>query len=566
MKIRYSIFKRLTLIFSIFSILIITIIAILLYCFAVYQLKRDFYNYNTHLLKNVADYYDEYLVDLHDFVQKTGVNASILRKIEAGGEFTPEMRETLKTLPSLDKNLWIKNIEFYVPGRNQTVVVDETAVTVKEADYSDQYWYKNLSKQDEWYAGGGYQKSGVFFTFAEYIKAPKAFYNEKIIILLNIDKRMAEKLESMIQVRDGEMVFLYHEGKNLLYTNTLRFLVYETYQKIVSKTSEFVYQGKAYLKVTSISESGVVFTKLSPQNTFLDIMRPMLVGVGIVIFVFAGISITFAYFAAKNTTANVYRLLDAIEKVSDGDFDLPNQSDMKDEIGIISQKIGEMAIRIQELLHTEYILMRNEQKALMKALEARVNPHFLNNSLQAISGRAFRNGDYEMCSMINSLADMYRYCISTQSSVTILDEVENARQYVSIGQFRFGDKLQVEFDVDFTALELTVPRLCLQIPIENSIKYALERTNKTVKILVRVRYYDGALYLLVEDDGAGIDAEELEKLQKKLVTEDYLSEESASTGLAGLYGRLWLIYGEAADLEVDSKKNEFFRTSIQIKM
>ncbi len=563
MPVKRSIFKRLTLFFSVFTILSITVVSVLLYAFAVLQLKRDFYNYNDHLLTSLSEFYGDYLDDLCRLSAEVQGNVALMYAIRDGEIWSAGAQVALRGFAEEAKALSVDSLLFYLPEKGSAVTAGNSII---EHPYEgrNQYWYQELLRAPrKWYAGPGYQEADVFFTVS-FIVAESSPGTPEMILRMNVSKRLIEEFVYMVHIREEEKVFLYQNGKNLLYSNAAWFISKELTAHVTGNENEFSYYDKVYLKSSVRTSDGLVIAKIAPQAVFLKVMQPMLFVCAAAVLVFAVVSFGFARAVSRNAMANVYRLLDDIRRVSAGNFDLPKRPHTKDEIGIISQQFSGMAAHIQELLSTKYRLMRNEQKALMRALEARVNPHFLNNTLQAISGRAYQKGDYELCNMVNALADMYRYCIKHSSTATVADELENARQYVTIWQLRFGERLQVRFDIDHTALDMHVPRLCMQIPIENSIKYAMEDTGSQVLIVVKVMYERRVLELLVEDNGVGLGEESLSELRIRLAAEEYLSETSTSTGLAGLYGRLKLTFGDDAEMQIESKQNEYFRTTIRI--
>ncbi len=560
--IKNSIFRRLTLIFSAFTIICITVVAFILYYYSILQIKRDYYNYNSHLLKNLTDYYDSYLEDLDAFSLSIKEDKELLQSL-TNDDLNFSLKEKLMQLSSASKKLWISSIEIYIPSLNKSFVADNFNVTLQEADYTKHAWYKKISEdKNNQFIWPGYQKSNVFFAFAKLLEQSRS---NNIIVILNIDKNLADKFESMSHIKENEMIFIYQDGRNLLFSNASWFIVKETYEKIVGHDLQFTNKSDIYIKSTErLANDKLVVTKIVPESTFVKQMQPMLLACVLIVLIFIVFSLGFTNIIVKKTTTNVYLLLNSIEKVSDGDFDFKIEPSSDDEIGIISQKFSVMTAKIKDLMNKESMLIRSEQKALMKALEARVNPHFLYNTLQAISGKAYSNKDYEMCSMISSLANTYRYCISGTTIATINDEIENVRQYISIAQLRYGERLQIEYDIDDSILEETVPRLCLQIPVENSIKYALENTNKNVKIWISVKYKDDTLFITVKDNGIGMEQEALEDLRQRFKNQDYLSENTSSTGLIGLYGRLKLTYGDSADILIDSQKDEYFITTLSI--
>jgi two-component system sensor histidine kinase YesM len=190
-----------------------------------------------------------------------------------------------------------------------------------------------------------------------------------------------------------------------------------------------------------------------------------------------------------------------------------------------------------------------EKNAILKALEAEINPHFLYNALQAISTRALKSGDAAIADMVDALALTLRYCISGKDIVKLREELQHIENYLVLQKARFGDRLQVAYELEEEALDLSVPKLSVQSLVENAIKHALEKVSGRVTIVIRCERKDGGCVLSVADNGPGIPPDRLREIRQMLEA-GWEDREGGSIGLQNLGTRLKLIYGEAARLEI----------------
>jgi sensor histidine kinase YesM len=172
-------------------------------------------------------------------------------------------------------------------------------------------------------------------------------------------------------------------------------------------------------------------------------------------------------------------------------------------------------------IRTQFQLRKQEQKAARLALEksqlqaglkqaqldvirARLNPHFLFNSLQNIS--AMTKQDPQTASrMLSRLGDLLRAVLRRDSEPesTVHDEIELARAYVALEQMRFGDRLEVEFNIAQDAQQAMVPVFLLQPLIENAVIHGLRGVRKTGVIAVSAASENRELVLTVTDNGIG---------------------------------------------------------------
>jgi two-component system LytT family sensor kinase len=148
------------------------------------------------------------------------------------------------------------------------------------------------------------------------------------------------------------------------------------------------------------------------------------------------------------------------------------------------------------------------QEAQLKMLRYQLNPHFLFNTLNAISTLILDNENRTANQTVMRLSEFLRYTLDQDpmKKVTLRQEIEAMNLYLTTERLRFGDRLRLEFAVEERALEALVPSLLLQPLIENSIKYAVSPSERGGTIRVEGRARGIMLELAVADDGPGLSA------------------------------------------------------------
>ncbi|MNE37894.1 Sensor histidine kinase YpdA [compost metagenome] len=223
-----------------------------------------------------------------------------------------------------------------------------------------------------------------------------------------------------------------------------------------------------------------------------------------------------------------------------------------------------MVERTNELINERYKMKIVEKNAVLKALEAEINPHFLYNALQAISTKALKNNNDDIVEMVDNLALTLRYCISGRDVVLASEELRHIERYLALQKARFGSRMQVVYEWDDSLLELRIPKLSVQTLVENCIKHALEKVSATVTIRIEAHITPAYSVISVMDDGPGITAERLEEVLGSLQIqwdEESRAEASGaegeheSIGLKNLNTRLKLLYGDEAGLLITSEGN-----------
>lgn len=175
--------------------------------------------------------------------------------------------------------------------------------------------------------------------------------------------------------------------------------------------------------------------------------------------------------------------------------------------------------------------------AQLRMLHYQINPHFLFNTLNAISTLVLEKRNDAAESMLLKLAGFLRYSLDRQPTAlaNLTAELEAQRKYLEIEQTRFDDKLKVHFEVEPGLESAKLPSLILQPILENAIKYAVTPSVDGGSVTVSAKRDGDILRIVVEDDGPGLPGEEIHPRRR-------------GVGLANIRERLELIYGQRAGL------------------
>jgi sensor histidine kinase YesM len=178
--------------------------------------------------------------------------------------------------------------------------------------------------------------------------------------------------------------------------------------------------------------------------------------------------------------------------------------------------------------------------AKLAALQARVNPHFLFNSLNTINVLV-RDGDRAQATrVIEQLSEVLRTTLgrSHDAEVSLDDELTLVKQYLAVEQARFSDRLHVELDVDASLLSAAVPSFSVQHLVENAVRHGIARRSDAGWIAIAARRDGGVLEVSVADDGAGVG-------DAAIATPGH--------GLSNTRERLHTLYGGGASLDLSPR-------------
>lgn len=193
---------------------------------------------------------------------------------------------------------------------------------------------------------------------------------------------------------------------------------------------------------------------------------------------------------------------------------------------------------VEEVRLVEAHLREAAARAELAALQAQINPHFFFNTLNTIA--SLLEDDIEAAEeVLHRLAGLFRYTFkaSDTAPVALSDELAFTRNYLAIERARFGDRLQVEWDIDPDSEQISIPGLLLQPLVENAVGHGIAPCVEGGTVRISSRLVDRTLHLDVVDDGIGIT-----RSQDELVQDGH--------GLGNVRRRLAAVYGGRGSLSL----------------
>ncbi|MEH7119124.1 sensor histidine kinase [Neobacillus vireti] len=222
-----------------------------------------------------------------------------------------------------------------------------------------------------------------------------------------------------------------------------------------------------------------------------------------------------------------------------------------------------MAIGLSQIISTLMEVSRIEQmkeaanKAELKALQTKINPHFLFNALNAIASTTRRNPDKARELIIN-LSGYMRYNLEVNDElIDIHKELEQVHHYVEIEKARFGSRLTVEYDID--EVNVKIPSLLIQPLVENAIIHGILKKKGPGVVTISVKDLGEKIRVSVKDTGVGISEEVINYLQHDTVPANKI-------GLYNVHQRVKLIYGNGLVVHRLSPGTEVFFDMVKEKL
>lgn len=396
--------------------------------------------------------------------------------------------------------------------------------------------------------------------FSRYMKYPLKNNDYYFVISLNLDISKFDTLCHQLN-NDSEELMIFNQEKLIYNSGNQPDEVVNDLARAIQKQKEANYwfttkiNSRKYVVIGDRCEdNGWTMLKLVPHNEMnRDVKLQFWTNCLIVIFIFSGGIFCLSYIINR-TMKPIENLAETMRHYRQGNcYEKPELSGRLDEVGTLYSSFEKMNVRINMLIESEYQSQIQEKQARLEALQAQLDPHFLYNTLQTISGIAIENNVFEIEDINNSLSEILRYSLNNSKQlVKIEEEVKIVQDYMNIQKYRFGDRLNLKIDLSSSALELRVPVFFLQLPVENAIKHGMEKSVHTVNIHIYDTQTKHIFNIHIEDDGHGVTKERLDEIRTMLRGEDRAEyKEYKPKGLVNLNERIRQQFGSDYGVWID---------------
>lgn len=265
-------------------------------------------------------------------------------------------------------------------------------------------------------------------------------------------------------------------------------------------------------------------------------------------------------------TKLIFNPLSKVEKhmllVVEGDF-VPMEVDEKhNEIGNLKRVYNHMITAIQELI----VQVRKDEKIISRGefelLQAQINPHFLYNTLDAICALALIE-DFDNCfRMTQALGSFYRNSLNSgRTFVTIEEELQCIKSYLTILNIRYDNKIKVKFNVEPQLMQCKIIKLLLQPLVENAVHHGIKEKGGEGTVWISGFRNEDEIIFIVMDDGVGMSEERIQKVMNgETVTG------KSGFGVHSLIQRIRLYYGIENPVIIHSEIDVGTEVAVTIKM
>lgn len=242
---------------------------------------------------------------------------------------------------------------------------------------------------------------------------------------------------------------------------------------------------------------------------------------------------------SHSITKPIMNLIGSMGKVSKGNFDIQVEQPRNKDLAALVASFNSMIQEVDTLMK-ENIQKEHEKTYMqMTALNAKINSHFLYNTLNTIKWQAISKKQMEIAESIVALIKILEYsCKNTLDLVPMEEELQFIKDYIYIQNIRYGSQVTVNYDLEEACRECLVLKMLLQPIVENALLHAFDNRKGEHVITLKGSMEDGSVKICVYDNGKGFQYEGFDKL--------------TGIGLNNVKERLELHFGKESSLEINS--------------
>ena len=227
------------------------------------------------------------------------------------------------------------------------------------------------------------------------------------------------------------------------------------------------------------------------------------------------------------------------------------------EVQDLSSSFAHLVRKIQQLMATVRAEEVNLRKTELRALQAQINPHFLYNTFETMRGIALSEHNEKVADIVKNISEFMRYNMyGADGSTSLQMELQHVTNYIRIMDYRFDDKIRLTMEIPEQMRALSMPKFTLQPIVENAVLHGFTEKRADCEICISGQVQDGAARLRIVDNGCGIAADALEKINADLKEPFQPGQPRngrVSIGIYNVNSRLKLNYGDKYGVRIFSE-------------
>ena len=442
-----------------------------------------------------------------------------------------------------------------------------------DLDVTKEEWFGNtLERTDnlhfttphvQYIFDGSEQQYRWVITLTRAVEITHGTSTEQGVLLIYIRYNSLQQILEDISLGNQGYLYMISSDGELIYHPKMQLIETGQMQENITAAAEYrdgsykeEYRGEnRNVSVKSVGYTGWKLLSVTPEKGLSLSNLKMRLFVVFVAAAFLFVLVLINALISSRITNPIKELEKSVNAIEAGELDTEVYTGGSYELQHLGRSIGDMAKRIKKLMQDIVAEHESKRKSEFDTLQSQINPHFLYNTLDIIVWMIENEQKQEAVKVVTALARFFRISLSKgKSIITVHDELEHVRNYLTIQQMRFKNKFVYEIRAEEDTMGLACLKLMLQPLVENAIYHGMEFMDGDGLIEIQVKKEGKDLWIEVRDNGFGMTKEQVENLlsEKPHVS----SRRGSGIGVKNVNERIRLYFGEDYGLIIESEPDE----------
>ncbi|KRE69696.1 sensor histidine kinase [Paenibacillus sp. Soil750] len=555
--------------FSCLIVVTITVIAWMSYHLSTDAVKKNSRDYTYQLMGQVSSNIDSYINYMDNISRMVLSNYDIkeylLKQVYLGAIGKEDLKQKISFQLNTVLNTRKDISSILIFGTNGEIIpYNENIKLNPQVNPTVQSWYKKaIEAKGKVVISSSHVQNMILNDYNSVISLSRELSsdvgNEKLgVLLVDLNYSVINDICNKIKLGNRGYVFIVDANGNIVYHPEQQMI--NNNQKIELISEVMRTPGSSF--VTSEGKNSRMYTIKTSQSTGWKIVGVTYVdelvsnkkelqmytffgGIGFLIIV-----VLLSIILSLRISRPIKHLESSMKEVEKGNFDIQVDIQSSNEIGHLSNRFNRMTTEIKELMLQNVKEQELKRKSELQVLQAQINPHFLYNTLDSIIWMAETGKSKEVILMTASLAKLFRLSISKgQEFLSIFNEIEHIKNYLTIQKMRYKSKLDFEINVDKSILSCKLIKIILQPLVENAIYHGIRNNEGKGNIQITGIRKGDRILLQVIDNGIGMSPEEIQNIYHK----DRTTAKGSGIGVQNVDQRIKLHFGDLYGLHFESE-------------
>ena len=512
----------------------------------------------TQVNNNLSTYIND-IIDVSDYVRDLARTTSSFE--------TGEARTRLESIVNSRDDL-VGITVFNMRGN--VIISTEPHAEDTEGGISSELWFRRaIAGEGEFFFTGPHRSSmdgnGYVISYSTVISYRNADHAMQAVLLIELNFNAVAELLDSAHLSDTGYIYIISNDGGLVYHPKQRIMDDVLIHEDIAGVNEHVFgsyissfEGRDRLTIIqTVGQTRWRLVGIAFMDELLEPLKPFRITLVIIMLLSIIALIALSSSISRYITKPLRELEMNMRRIQTGDFSYTATSEGSKEVESLSRSFSLMIVKIEELMDKVRTTEALKRQRELDALQAKINPHFLYNTLDSVVWMAEAGDNQGVVKMITALASLFRISIAKgHDTITLKEELSHVESYLDIQSMRYKDKFRFTIDLPENLENAPTIKLIIQPIVENSIYHGIKYLQEEGLIEIRVREKNDDIEIIVRDNGIGMDEETRASLLSKDSRKKHVSSDSNGIGLANIDERLKLSYGGSYGLVIKSELDE----------